>query len=34
MMDWQIELERLRAVVGGLIPPSIQNSQIDTSLGP
>lgn len=33
MMDRQIELERLRAMVGGLIPPPIQNSQIDPSLG-
>lgn len=33
MMDRQIELERLRAVVGGFISPPIQNSQIDPSLG-
>jgi hypothetical protein len=32
MMDRQIELERLRAIVEGLISPPIQNSQIDPSL--
>jgi hypothetical protein len=32
MMDRQIELERLRAIVGGFISPPIQNSQIDPSL--